>query len=73
MADLVPLLSHLTPPYAAAKIRTDRFSPNYDSAQELGFKELWPILRTLVFMISLRTQSIIWLSLYIRIRGTSAA
>jgi len=42
MANLIPLLTHLTPPYSVSRIRTDRFSPNYDRAEELGFKNLRP-------------------------------
>ncbi|HET9533407.1 MAG TPA: RiPP maturation radical SAM C-methyltransferase, partial [Blastocatellia bacterium] len=42
MAKLVPLLIHLQPPVAAVTIRIDRFSPNFNRAQELGFKSLTP-------------------------------
>jgi len=42
MAELLPLLTHLTPPYGVGRIRTDRFSPNFDRAEELGFKNLRP-------------------------------
>jgi len=42
MADLIPLLTHLTPPYGTGRIRTDRFSPNFDRAEELGFRNLRP-------------------------------
>ncbi|MBI3684645.1 MAG: RiPP maturation radical SAM protein 1 [Acidobacteria bacterium] len=42
MADLVPLISHLTPPRAATRIRMDRFSPNFESSQELGFINVRP-------------------------------
>lgn len=42
MAELIPLLTHLTPPYGTGRIRTDRFSPNFDRAEELGFRNLRP-------------------------------
>jgi ribosomal peptide maturation radical SAM protein 1 len=42
MTAIVPLITHLPPPYSVAKIRTDRFSPNHDRAEELGFKGVHP-------------------------------
>lgn len=42
VAELVPLLTHLPPPTAAATIRLDRFSPNYDDATRLGFTDVAP-------------------------------
>jgi ribosomal peptide maturation radical SAM protein 1 len=42
MIALIPLIVHLTPPYSVAKIRTDRFSPNFDRADELGFRNVHP-------------------------------
>ncbi len=42
MSDLVPLLSHLPPPQGASAIRIDRFSPNFDRAEELGFVDVEP-------------------------------
>ena len=42
LAELVPLLTHLTPPQGASQIRIDRFSPNFNNADELGFKGLSP-------------------------------
>jgi ribosomal peptide maturation radical SAM protein 1 len=42
MAELVPLLTHLPPPQAGAQIRIDRFSPNFNESDELGFKSLSP-------------------------------
>ncbi|GHO88866.1 RiPP maturation radical SAM C-methyltransferase [Dictyobacter formicarum] len=42
MAELIPLLSHLTPPIMAGTIRLDRFSPNYDNAEQLGFLDVTP-------------------------------
>lgn len=37
MARIIPLLTHLTPPLDGGRIRLDRFSPNFDCADELGF------------------------------------
>lgn len=37
MAELLPGLVHLPPPYAVAPIRLDRFSPNFEQAEERGF------------------------------------
>ena len=42
MAALIPLLTHLKPPSGVAKIRLDRFSPNFDQAQDLGFINVTP-------------------------------
>jgi len=42
MAELIPLLSHLTPPIMAGTIRLDRFSPNYDKAEQFGFLNVTP-------------------------------
>ncbi|MFN0111141.1 MAG: RiPP maturation radical SAM C-methyltransferase [Blastocatellia bacterium] len=42
MAELLPLLTHLQPPLGAGKIRVDRFSPNFNDAERLGFKNLKP-------------------------------
>ncbi len=42
MAALVPLISHLKPPHGYAPIRLDRFSPNFDTPDMLGFKDLAP-------------------------------
>lgn len=42
MEAVVPLLTHLHPPYATARIRLDRFSPNYERAAELGFSSVAP-------------------------------
>lgn len=41
-AELLPLLYHLTPPNSCAPIRLDRFSPNFDQSDELGFKDIKP-------------------------------
>jgi len=43
MARLVPLLTHLRPPYGSGMIRLDRFSPNFDDASRLGFEEVVPL------------------------------
>jgi len=42
MARLVPLLTHLTPPQSANRIRLDRFSPNFEQGAELGFADIEP-------------------------------
>ncbi|NII26984.1 RiPP maturation radical SAM protein 1 [Pseudoflavitalea sp. X16] len=39
---LIPLLSHLTPPNSCAPIRLDRFSPNFDQSDVMGFKDIKP-------------------------------
>lgn len=44
MRDIVPLLTHLPPPGAAAAIRLDRFSPNFNSSNALGFARVRPYL-----------------------------
>ena len=42
MAALVPHLSHLEPPEYAGPISLERFSPNYDFADRLGFANVAP-------------------------------
>jgi ribosomal peptide maturation radical SAM protein 1 len=42
MAQIMPLLSHFTPPYAAQRIHLDRFSPLFDSADSHGFVDVTP-------------------------------
>jgi ribosomal peptide maturation radical SAM protein 1 len=42
MARMIPLISHLTPPLGAAALRVDRFSPNFDQAEQFGFRNLAP-------------------------------
>lgn len=42
MTGLLPLLTHLPPPQGASAIRIDRFSPNFDQAEELGFVDVQP-------------------------------
>jgi ribosomal peptide maturation radical SAM protein 1 len=41
-ATIVPLLSHLPPPVVATPIRLDRFSPNFNEAGALGFRDVTP-------------------------------
>lgn len=41
-AELVPLLSHLPPPQGGGIIRLDRFSPNFERAEEMGFTDVEP-------------------------------
>jgi ribosomal peptide maturation radical SAM protein 1 len=43
MSELVALLTHLPPPGSDARIRLDRFSPNFDHAEELGFADVSPL------------------------------
>jgi len=43
MARLVPLLTHLSPPGGYGIIRLDRFSPNFDDAERLGFADVTPL------------------------------
>jgi ribosomal peptide maturation radical SAM protein 1 len=42
MARLVPLLTHLSPPQSAGRIRLDRFSPNFEQGAELGLVDIEP-------------------------------
>jgi ribosomal peptide maturation radical SAM protein 1 len=43
MARLVPLLAHLRPPDGSGMIRLDRFSPNFNDAERLGFADVTPL------------------------------
>jgi len=42
MADLIPYLTHLRPPASVGTIRLDRFSPNFDHAEQFGFVDVAP-------------------------------
>jgi len=42
MADLLPLLTHFTPPQSAKSIRLDRYSPNFEQASAMGFEAVEP-------------------------------
>ncbi|HET6330151.1 MAG TPA: RiPP maturation radical SAM C-methyltransferase [Holophagaceae bacterium] len=42
MIERLPLFHHLTPPMACGPIRLDRFSPNFEQAEERGFSEVHP-------------------------------
>jgi ribosomal peptide maturation radical SAM protein 1 len=42
MAELIPLITHLPPPEAAATIRLDRFSPNFEKSDYYGFVNVKP-------------------------------
>ncbi len=42
MAEMIPLLTHLPPPRVGTQIRLDRFSPNFDRAEQLGFTDVRP-------------------------------
>lgn len=41
-AEIVPLLEHLQPPVGCGRIRLDRFSPNYEQAETIGFRSVRP-------------------------------
>ncbi len=43
MAELLPLMTHLTPPLAGLSIILERFSPNFNESQALGFKNVRPV------------------------------
>ncbi len=42
MARLLPLLTHLTPPMGATRVRLDRFSPHFDRAEAYGLVNVRP-------------------------------
>ena len=42
MTNLIPYLTHLPAPQAAARMRLDRFSPNYEYAKSLGISKVKP-------------------------------
>jgi ribosomal peptide maturation radical SAM protein 1 len=42
MAKFLPLLTHLPSPYSACRIRLDRFSPNFEFAEQKGFRDVEP-------------------------------
>lgn len=44
MAKLATLLHHLTPPSSASRLRLDRFSPNFDLSETMGFTAVHPFL-----------------------------
>ena len=39
---LIPLITHLQPPVGEGTIRIDRFSPNFEQGESLGFRNLSP-------------------------------
>lgn len=43
VAKMVPLLEHLQPPVGCGRIRLDRFSPNFERAAEIGFRNVTPM------------------------------
>lgn len=43
MAEIVPFLTHFTPPAVCTKLRLDRFSPNFFDSEKLGFTNVRPI------------------------------
>lgn len=40
MSELIPLITHLTPPEGVTKIRLDRFSPNFERPDDFGFTNI---------------------------------
>lgn len=44
MEAIVPLLHHLDPPTGSARIRLDRFSPNFNEAHDYGFVNVRPAI-----------------------------
>jgi hypothetical protein len=40
MADIIPMLEHLVPPYSCTPIRLDRFRPYFERAVDLGFRDV---------------------------------
>jgi ribosomal peptide maturation radical SAM protein 1 len=42
MVKLIPLITHLQPPMGEGTIRIDRFSPNFERGESLGFSNLSP-------------------------------
>jgi ribosomal peptide maturation radical SAM protein 1 len=42
MAAILPVIEHLPPPAGSGSIRLDRFSPNYERAEEFGFVDVAP-------------------------------
>jgi ribosomal peptide maturation radical SAM protein 1 len=69
MTDLIPLLSHLPPPISAASIRLDRFSPNFDKSQTLGFSDVQPY-PSYGYVYSLDHESIANLAYYFTFKYT---
>jgi ribosomal peptide maturation radical SAM protein 1 len=43
IARMIPLLEHLQPPVGCGRIRLDRFSPNFERAREIGFRNVTPM------------------------------
>ena len=43
MTGLVPALAHLAPPSAISRLRLDRFSPNFNESERLGFRDVRPL------------------------------
>jgi ribosomal peptide maturation radical SAM protein 1 len=53
MAELIPLLTHLTPPASTAQLRLDRFSPYHTNSERFGFRNVRPSLAySLVFPLA---------------------
>ncbi|WLI13456.1 MULTISPECIES: RiPP maturation radical SAM C-methyltransferase [Pseudomonas] len=43
VARIVPMLEHLQPPVGCGRIRLDRFSPNFEQAEAIGFTDVQPV------------------------------
>jgi hypothetical protein len=64
MADLIPNLTHLRPPSGHGAIRLDRFSPNFDYAEQLGFTNVRPFPSSFYIYATLPEQAIHNLAYY---------
>lgn len=64
MADLIPNLTHLRPPSGHGAIRLDRFSPNFDYAEQLGFTNVRPFPSSFYIYAALPEQAIRNLAYY---------
>lgn len=43
MANLIPMLFHLTPPHGTGAFFLGRFSPNFENAETLGLSDVFPV------------------------------
>ena len=43
IARMIPLIEHLQPPVGCGRIRLDRFSPNFERAHQIGFRNVMPM------------------------------
>ncbi|KYF78042.1 hypothetical protein BE11_22530 [Sorangium cellulosum] len=63
-ARLIPLLVHLQPPASVPPIRLDRFSPNFDQAEQMGFRDVAPYPAALLTYHALPPEAVFELSYY---------